>query len=104
MHPQGPVSVDAVQGAGVDSVQPPPDPGHGDGEPGAGLQPLRDPPGQGVLGAGVEPHLEVPHPRPSLHSEGSSCDSLYDSLVTAYLHSEGEPPHRAPDTAPVLLT
>ena len=85
MHAQGPVRVDAVQGAGVDSVQPLPDPGHGDGELGAGLQPPGDPPVQTLLGAGDEPHVCV-------------------DQAPASLHSEGQAPHRARHTAPVLVT
>ena len=85
MHAQGPVRVDAVQGAGVDPVQPLPDPGHGDSEPGAGLQPPGDPPDQAVLGAGHQAHLAVAQ-----------------ALVS--LHSEGQAPHRTRNTAPVLVT
>ena len=85
MHAQGPVRVYAVQGAGVDSVQPLPDPGHSDGEPGAGLQPPDDPPDQVLLGAGDEPHVCV-------------------GQAPTGLHSEGQAPHRARHTAPVLVT
>ena len=70
MHAQGPVRVDAVQGAGVDSVQSPSDPGHGDIDPGAGLQPPDHPPHQGLLGAGHQAHLEVAQAPAGLHSEG----------------------------------